>query len=120
VTAYPILANPGYALRSLVSTTLLRFADSPVEVLKAYAATGEGLDKAGGFALQGQGMPLVKSIEGEWGNVVGFGASAFLSCVEPGLALSFAGLQHLLTVDSPFRSWMGGLLEDEAEDLLEL
>lgn len=96
-------------------------------MLKAYAATGEGLDKAGGFALQGIGMPLVKAIEGEWGNVVGFGASAFLSCVLASFLLRplpGAGVIALLGTDldvlrSPLR-WMGGLLDDEAEDLLEL
>lgn len=36
-----------------------------------YAATGEGRDKAGGYALQGQGAVLVESLNGCWSNVVG-------------------------------------------------
>lgn len=138
------MASPGYVLRSLTSTTYLTFQDTPLSVLKAYASTGEGLDKAGGFALQGVGMPLVKSIEGEWGNVVGFGASAFLKCVSlslplslspprPGSSISFFSPSSVFlrqkSIDThpslrfglaSWKRWMGDLLDDPAEDLLEL
>lgn len=36
-----------------------------------YAATGEGRDKAGGYALQGRGGVLVEAVHGCWSNVVG-------------------------------------------------
>lgn len=36
-----------------------------------YAASGEGLDKAGGYALQGRGGALVERIEGCYSSVVG-------------------------------------------------
>jgi septum formation protein len=36
-----------------------------------YIATGEPLDKAGAFAVQGEGAKLVEKIEGSFDNVVG-------------------------------------------------
>ena len=43
----------------------------PESVLRAYANGGEGLDKAGGYAVQGQGGFLVERLEGSWSAVIG-------------------------------------------------
>ncbi|KAG8807835.1 hypothetical protein FRC18_005346, partial [Serendipita sp. 400] len=50
--------------------------------LKAYVDSGEGLDRAGGFAIQGLGGLLVGKIEGDFWNVVGFPASAFFTLLD--------------------------------------
>ncbi len=42
-----------------------------LEVLKAYIKTGEPLDKAGAYAIQGVGAFLVKAVTGSYTNVVG-------------------------------------------------
>jgi septum formation protein len=41
------------------------------EAVRAYAETGEGMDKAGAYAIQGRGSLFVSSIEGDYCNVVG-------------------------------------------------
>lgn len=39
-------------IRSIDERSLVYFADSPRHVLEAYVESGEGLDRAGGFAIQ--------------------------------------------------------------------
>ncbi|KAG8739993.1 hypothetical protein FRC10_004872 [Ceratobasidium sp. 414] len=74
---YPILTAPGYAVRSLDDRTTLTFHDSPLSVLEAYVDSGEGIDRAGGFALQQRGAHLISRIEGDFYNAVGFPGSGF-------------------------------------------
>ncbi|MGB3212267.1 MAG: Maf family protein [Desulforhopalus sp.] len=52
-------------------TTRVVFADYPESLARAYVATGESLDKAGAYGIQGKGIFLVKTIEGSYSNVVG-------------------------------------------------
>ncbi len=47
------------------------FAPWPEAVLRAYVATGEGMDKAGAYAIQGRGSFLVSRINGLWSTIVG-------------------------------------------------
>lgn len=53
-----------------VSSDVLMW-DCPKALLRAYASSGEPLDKAGAYAVQGAGAFLVKSLSGSWTNVVG-------------------------------------------------
>ena len=39
--------------------------------VRAYVASGEPFDKAGGYGIQGRGSLLCERIEGSWSNVVG-------------------------------------------------
>lgn len=55
----------------VVVRTGVRFRPLTEHEIAWYAATGEGRDKAGGYALQGQGAVLVEGLEGCWSNVVG-------------------------------------------------
>lgn len=54
-----------------VSQTAVRFRKLSPEVIARYAATGEGMDKAGGYAIQGYGSALVSEVRGCYFNVVG-------------------------------------------------
>jgi septum formation protein len=42
------------------------------EGVEAYVASGEGMGKAGGYAIQGKAALFVEGIEGDYTNVVGF------------------------------------------------
>ncbi len=47
-------------------------------VLMSYAETGEGLDKAGAYAIQGIGTFLVDRVEGAYSTIVGFPVHKFI------------------------------------------
>ncbi|MFW5646744.1 MAG: Maf family protein [Acetivibrio ethanolgignens] len=54
-----------------VETKVLVEAMSEEEIA-AYVATGEPMDKAGAYAIQGKFAPYISGIEGDYYNVVGF------------------------------------------------
>ncbi|KAI1338359.1 hypothetical protein F5Y15DRAFT_407675 [Xylariaceae sp. FL0016] len=69
-------SHPGYEMASHVEETKVWFAREadglPDDVIDAYVKTREGVDKAGGYAVQGiGGMVLVEKVEGSVDNVVG-------------------------------------------------
>lgn len=68
-----IAVIPGDGGQELSETvrTEVEFGSFPEHVLRAYAETGEGLDKAGGYAIQGRGAFLVRAIRGSYTSVVG-------------------------------------------------
>lgn len=51
--------------------TSVRFVPFTREIARAYVKTGEPLDKAGSYGIQGKGGALVESINGSYSNVVG-------------------------------------------------
>jgi septum formation protein len=56
---------------SRVVTTEVYFYSFSREIAAAYVATGEPLDKAGAYGIQGKGGFLVEKIKGSYTNVVG-------------------------------------------------
>jgi septum formation protein len=54
-----------------ISRTDVTMRELSASVIEAYVRTGEAQDKAGAYAIQGEGHRLVKSIRGPYDNVVG-------------------------------------------------
>lgn len=76
--------HTGHALRlgereaTALRSTRVRFRPLDASEIADYAATGEGLDKAGGYAIQGLGATLIDAIDGCYGAVVGLSLPAVL------------------------------------------
>lgn len=66
------------AERRGVEVTRVSMRDIAAEEASAYAATGEPLDKAGAYALQGDGRRFVSSVAGSAANVVGLPIEALV------------------------------------------
>ena len=69
------------------TTTAVTFWNCPTPLLLAYAATDEVMDKAGAYAIQGNGAFLVETIDGSFTNVVGLPvAELAMAFLEKGIA----------------------------------
>ncbi len=58
--------------------TKVYFKRMTMKEIGAYIRTGEPLDKAGGYAIQGKGAMIVKKIEGDYYNVMGLPLNALM------------------------------------------
>jgi septum formation protein len=56
------------------------------DLILAYVKTREGIDKAGGYGIQGIGSILVDKIEGTFDNVVGLPLRATLQLIEKAMS----------------------------------
>ena len=56
---------------SALSTSQVEFAVLSDEMIKAYVATGEPLDKAGSYGIQGRAAQFVKNLNGSYSGVMG-------------------------------------------------
>ncbi len=61
----------GSDIRTQHEQTEVRFRPLSWEEIRAYVATGEPMDKAGAYGIQGYGAMLVEGISGDFYNVMG-------------------------------------------------
>jgi septum formation protein len=67
-----VVVRVGEAVRTGAVTSRVRMRSFSLDEAKAYVATGEPMDKAGGYAVQERGGALVENVEGCYNAVVGF------------------------------------------------
>jgi len=63
--------EPAVQIESQVVSTKVRFNALTDEQIEQYIQTGEPMDKAGAYGIQGKGALFVESIRGSYSNVVG-------------------------------------------------
>jgi len=71
VTGHAVIDVPTARRAVAASATVVRFGDPTDEEIEAYVATGEPLDVAGGFTLDGYAAPFVDGVDGDHGTVLG-------------------------------------------------
>lgn len=70
-TGIAMVQVPSGRMEAGYSETKVKFRALSAEEIQSYVATGEPLDKAGAYGIQGKGGVLVERIEGCYFNVVG-------------------------------------------------
>jgi septum formation protein len=77
-TAFALALPHGHGPIEERSTTNVRFYRLTAGEIADYVATGEPLDKAGAYGIQGLAAALVESIEGDFYTVMGFPLGRFI------------------------------------------
>lgn len=89
MTAVAIIAPDGKET-VFVEETKVYFKVIPEPLMRAYIASGDPFDKAGGYGIQTHGALFVEKIEGDYNNVVGLPLAAL---VEHLLALGYISIE---------------------------
>jgi septum formation protein len=66
-----VAVSRGKKLRSAVEEVRVRFRSLHPDEIEAYIATGEPMDKAGAYGIQGYGATIVECIDGDYFAVMG-------------------------------------------------
>lgn len=79
-----------------VARTSVRFRTFDQDTARGYVATGEPMDKAGAYGIQGLGAALVEGVEGDYYSIVGLPVAALLQLFEQmGWRYDFGGLRAI-------------------------
>ena len=66
-----VLRTENGELRTASETTLVTMSEMSEDEIRDYVASGEPMDKAGAYAIQGRASRWIPRIEGDYSNVVG-------------------------------------------------
>jgi septum formation protein len=67
-----VVVASGDVFRHASMTTRVAMRAASTSELEAYVRTGEAMDKAGAYGIQGQAATLIEQVDGRYLNVVGF------------------------------------------------
>lgn len=79
ITGFCVAKSPSEVLHLGATSTEVRIKSLDSERMRRYIKTGEPMDKAGAYAIQGAGSYLVEWIRGSYTGVVGLPLSELLS-----------------------------------------
>lgn len=96
------LAFPDGRVRDGVLSTDVTFRSFQEGDARRYVETGEPMDKAGAYGIQGMGSALVEAISGDYHTVVGLPVPLLLELLTAGgLHYDFGRLIHVSTTEAP-------------------
>ncbi len=81
VTGFALI-TPASKILSETVTSLVSFHSLTQQVITDYINTGEPMDKAGAYAIQGLGKKLVAGHEGSYTNIVGLPVDEVIRCLK--------------------------------------
>jgi len=81
-TAVAVLREGGRTMESAVESTRVTFRALEDREIAAYVATGEPLDKAGAYGIQGYGATIVERVEGDYFAVMGLALRRLVALLE--------------------------------------
>lgn len=93
ITGFTIIDTESGKRMSRSAETRVYFRKLTRKDVRSYVASGEPLDKAGGYAIQGLGAVLVRKIEGDFFNVVGLPLSMVIQSLKE-FGVNVARIKH--------------------------
>lgn len=76
------LATPDGRTHTRTADADVSFRAFGADTARSYASSGDPLDKAGGYGIQGKGSALVSAVSGDYYAVVGLPVAAFVELLE--------------------------------------
>jgi septum formation protein len=81
-TAVVVALGGGRRVESRVESTRVTFRELDDSEIAAYVATGEPMDKAGAYGIQGYGATIVERVDGDYFTVMGLALRRLVALLE--------------------------------------